>query len=364
MIQLEEDEKRLLRHLRRHGPLPRGRLADALGASNARLTRLSAHLIAHGLIEEATSDAPGQRGRPATPLRIAAGAGYALGATVHRGLIEVALVDYAGGLIDQAAEPFDSPDPLVFARTVRRQLHRMAERNRLLGIGVGVPGPSLSRDGSRRSTVDSLAGWRGIELAALFEEAFGHPVWIENDANAAALAEFYRGGLMQRCETAVVILLGHGIGAGIINEGRLMRGEMASAGEIGTLYPIERPRPSTLDLLATLRAAGCPVDSLIDLDERLDAYQATIDAWVARAGRQLARIMSWGLAWIDPGAFVLSSPLPRPILHRLAAAIEPRAMRIGGHRKGPPQILVSELGGLATTIGAALLPVHATLFTD
>ncbi|MEG8052109.1 ROK family protein [Sphingomonas aerolata] len=77
----------------------------------------------------------------------------------------------------------------------------------------------------------------------MFEEHIGHPVWIENDANAAALAEYYVGGLMRRCSTAVVILLGHGIGAGIIVEGRILRGAMASAGRSAASTSTSAPRP-------------------------------------------------------------------------------------------------------------------------
>ncbi|RYD18265.1 MAG: ROK family protein [Lysobacteraceae bacterium] len=183
---------------------------------------------------------------------------------------------------------------------------------------------------------------------------------MENDANTAALAEYYVGGLMRRCSTAVVILLGHGIGAGIIVEDRILRGAMASAGEIGWLYPTSEPRPSTLDLLSTLRDEGCAIRSLVDFDAVTAEYEEVVDRWVRRAAKQIEPIINWGVAWIDPGEFAISSPLPAPILQSLVDHIDFGAMHIGDHCSEVPRVSVSTLQGSAATIGAALLPIHAT----
>ncbi len=362
---LDDDERRIMQVLRSVGARSRKQLAADLAMSASKLTRLSSNLLAHALIEECPGAGPITPGRPAVPLRISPNAGYAVGAMLHRGLLEVALVDYAGGVIAHRSQPFDHPDPRMFAAAVTTAMHDMAIANRLLGrrllgVGIGVPGSSLSAEGTRRWTVDSLAEWRGIDLKALFEEHIGHTVWIENDANAAALAEYYVGGLMRRCSTAVVILLGHGIGAGIIVEGRILRGAMASAGEIGCLYPTSAPRPSTLDLLSTLRDAGCAIHSLVDFDVVTAGYEDVVDQWVRRAAAQIGPIINWGIAWIDPGEFVISSPLPVRILQALVDHIDFGAMHIGDHCSEEPRVSVSMLQGSAATIGAALMPIHAS----
>lgn len=364
-VRLDDDERRIMGLLRSSGARSRKDLAIGLGMSASKLTRLSGNLLAHGLIEECPGNDASTPGRPAVPLRISPAAGYAVGAVVHRGLMEVALVDYAGGLIAHRSQPFDDPDPCVFAARVTTAMHDLAIANRLLGrrllgVGMAVPGAALSPDGSRRWTVDSLAAWRGVDLKAMFEEQIGHDVWIENDANAAALAEYYVGGLMRRCTTAVVILLGHGIGAGIIVDGRILRGATASAGEIGMLYPVDEPRPSTLDLLSTLRGEGCAIRSLLDFDSVTLGYEDVVARWVERAASQIAPIINWGLAWIDPGEFVISSPLPNRILNELVARIDFGAMRVGDHVARTPRLSVSTLEGTAATLGAALLPIHAT----
>lgn len=369
-LTLLDEEKRLLWRLRKGGPRPRSELASALQVSNAAITKLSRSLMMLGLIEEVSANSAQGRGRPTVPLRISAAGGYAVGITVHTGILEIALVDYAGGIISLTHEAIDPPDPHHLARLVDRRIQELAIEHRLLGsrllgVGLSVPGPALSRDGNRWSIVHTLPGWRNVPLRQIMDETLGLPVWIENDATAAALAEYYLGGLITRCSTAVVILLGYGIGAGIIDDGRLFRGEMGSAGEVGMLFPGDRPRPSTLDLLASLRADGCAITSVVDFDERTLGYEATIDRWLDRAAVQLGAAVNSAIAWIDPAAVRLSSPLPKTILERLAGRLNDGLIVWGDHRADCEvpsfDIEVSTLGSASSALGAALLPIHASI---
>jgi predicted NBD/HSP70 family sugar kinase len=338
--------------------------------SNAAITKLSRGLLTLGLVEEVESDGGQGRGRPTIPLRVSAAGGYAVGVTVHTGILEMALVDYAGNAISLTTEEFDPIDPRHFARLVDRRIHELAVEHRLLsrrlfGVGLSVPGPPLSPDGNRWNIVRNLPGWQNVPLRQIMDDALGLPVWLENDATAAALAEYYLGGLIKHCSTAVVILLGHGIGAGIISEGRLMRGEAGSGGEIGMLYPSELPRPTTLDLLATLQADGCRVKSLADFEEATRGFEATIERWLDRAADQLLLAVNTAIAWLDPGAIRLVSPLPISIIQRLAHRLNKGPIVWGDPRSDREacryDIEVSNLGGAASALGAALLPIHASI---
>lgn len=337
-----------------------------LGMSNSALTKLSRELLSLGLVEEAGANEENSRGtgRPVVPLRVSATGGYAAGATVHHGALEVALVDYTGATICVEREPFDSPDPRKFAEAVLRILHGLAAREgllmrRLLGLGVGVPGLPLNRDGTRRWTVASLAGWLDVPLDQVIGDYVGLPVWIENDANAAALGEYYAGSLFQEYSTVVVILLGYGIGAGIISDGRLLSGEAGDAGDIGRLYPAELPRPSPLDLLAVLAKAGCELDSLVDLEERTRDYAPVVAEWVDRAAGQLELVVDGGMAWLNPGAIVFSSPLSHALLDQLITRLRQSRLMTERIPIAPPALLPSRLGGASVVIGSALLPIHA-----
>lgn len=364
-LNLYDEEKRLLWHLRTHGAAPRSELAMALQISNAAVTKISRNLLTLGLIEEVEAATAHVRGRPTVPLRVSPAGGYSIGATVHKGVLEIAVLDYAGGVISLTSEKVEAPDPRDFAKRLDARIHELAVEHRLLGrrllgIGLGVPGPALSRDGDRWSVVHALPGWRNVPLRQIMDETLGLPVWIENDATVAALAEYYLGGLLQRCTTAIVFLLGYGIGAGIVHEGRLLRGEMGNAGEIGTLYPIDGPRPSTLDLLSVLRAEGCDVISLADFERQAQGHEATIERWLDRAATQLETTVNSAIAWFDPGAIMLSSPLPGTLITRLADRLNGGRLAWGDHRT-VLAVEASRLGGASTALGAALLPIHASI---
>lgn len=360
---LDKDQRRILQSLRKRGPQSRSTLAIELEVSGTALTRLSRDLLSLGLIEEVSGGDNQGRGRPAIPLQLAAHGGYAVGATAHKGLLDICLVDFTGATVaihHEAAEPID---PYAFAQKVRRMTHELVDRHgllgrRMLGMGVAVPGPSLSPARDRWNVVDVLPNWRDAPLRDILAAEMGWPLWIENDANAAAVAEYYLGGLLRDFSTIVVLLLGFGIGAGVIIDGRLVRGQHGVAGEVGCLFPGHLPRPSPLDLLSNLRQHGCDLSSVADIDFTDRAQLPTIESWLDRAAEQLETVCNTAFAWLDPGAIVLAGALPAGIMQGLADRLH-RAELVTTVCDRRPPVQVSGLIGSPITLGAALLPIHA-----
>lgn len=102
---------------------------------------------------------------------------------------------------------------------------------RPLGIGVSCGGPLDSRRGVVLSP-PNLWGWKETPVKALLEERFGLPVWLQNDANACAVAE-WKYGAGQGCRSMAFLTFGTGLGAGLILDGRLYSGASDMAGELG-----------------------------------------------------------------------------------------------------------------------------------
>ncbi len=162
------------------------------------MTRLTQSLLALDLIEELDPHDAHVRGRPMVPLTVCGRGRWAIGATPHPGWLELAIVDFRGRPLVHDTAPFDSPDPRVFAQSVEARLQVLAAthgfmRGRFLGMGVAVPGYAVPGDRNRRIVVDRVAGWNEVPLADMLGGALGMPVWVGNDASAAALAEYYQG---------------------------------------------------------------------------------------------------------------------------------------------------------------------------
>jgi glucokinase len=104
---------------------------------------------------------------------------------------------------------------------------------RLIGIGIGAPGPMQLPEGTLRNP-PNLPGWDGFKLRQAIESALGTPVQIESDANLAALAEQKLGaGKTHRINSLCVLTLGTGVGSGLILDGRIWHGATGMGGEAG-----------------------------------------------------------------------------------------------------------------------------------
>jgi len=105
------------------------------------------------------------------------------------------------------------------------------ELSALTGVGVSAPGPLDPANGVLLHP-PNLPGWREVPIRRLLEDRLGLPVQVENDANAAALAE-WRFGAGRGFQHVVYLTMSTGIGAGLVLDGKLYAGRHGMAGEVG-----------------------------------------------------------------------------------------------------------------------------------
>ena len=118
------------------------------------------------------------------------------------------------------------------AKTIDAKLAELDEmKSRILGIGVGAPGPVRFEDGSLYEAIN-IGSWHHYPLKDLLEVETSLPVVIDNDANIAALGEMWKGA-GQGAKDLVCITLGTGVGGGVITNGQMVHGKSGAAGEIG-----------------------------------------------------------------------------------------------------------------------------------
>jgi len=168
--------------------------------------------------------------------------GIVLGIDLGGSKLALALGTPEGRVLARSRRPTEpSGDPKQdIARIVESARALLAEAGtsaeQLDAVGISVPGPADVLSG-RVLDAANLPGWRDVPIAAELRAALGCPVRMENDANAAVLAE-WRYGAAAGCRNAVYLTMSTGVGGGIVVDGRLYRGQAGHAGELGHV-PVE-----------------------------------------------------------------------------------------------------------------------------
>jgi glucokinase len=163
-----------------------------------------------------------------------AGNGSGWGVAVDLGAthLRFVLVDQAASILEETQEPvkFEGGSRGVVAQ-VRDGIRRLVPQpETLCGIAIGVPGGVDPQSGVVFD-VTNIPGWREVDMGSELEEQFGVPVFLDNDANMAAIGEHWRG-MARSVDNFVFVALGTGIGAGVFVNGKICRGRSGLAGEI------------------------------------------------------------------------------------------------------------------------------------
>jgi glucokinase len=148
-----------------------------------------------------------------------------MGIDVGGTFIKHALVSAQGTPIDEQR----MPTPATPQGVIEAIVGCVAQHNNVLGLGVGMPGVVDAHGCVHHPP--NIAGWTSVPLQAILSERLGIPVAVDNDANAAAMAEVRYG--TPPSNTFVYITLGTGVGGTIIVNGKVFRGATGGAGEVG-----------------------------------------------------------------------------------------------------------------------------------
>jgi predicted NBD/HSP70 family sugar kinase len=226
--------------LREHGMVSRAEIARRTGLSRSTVSSLVSELQSDGLVVE--REEPGaahgeQGGRPPILLAFDASAGAALGIDFGHSHVRVAVSDLSSNILAERSAPMDIDHAAHEGLDVALELIGEAldeagvERSRVIGAGLGLPGPVDQIDGVIGSSA-ILPGWVGVAAGEEMRRRLDVPVSVDNDANLGALAELTHGAGRGASEL-VYLKVSSGIGAGLILGGRLHRGTGGVAGELG-----------------------------------------------------------------------------------------------------------------------------------
>lgn len=226
----------IFRLIRERGPLSRPEIQEALGMSLPVISIAVGELLERGLIVPAGS-VRSPVGRRPELLELNPRKGYLIGMDIGGTKTRVAIGDFKGNLVHRGEIPSLAYEggPKLMERVVALT-RSMLDANGiplrdLLAVGVG--GPGISEEKTEANLLfPYIPSWKTVPVRGILEREFGAPVLVENDVDMAVIGEHNRGA-GKGCDNLVFAMIGVGVGAGIILDGKLYRGTRRAAGEIG-----------------------------------------------------------------------------------------------------------------------------------
>ena len=254
--------------------------------------------------------------------------------------------------------------------------------NEIASVGVGVPGTVEIRSGSIGYTCNLPL--QNVPLRKLFHHYLSIPLYIENDANCAALAEYYAGA-GRESKRFVTITLGTGVGAGIIHNGKVYHGANGMAGEVGHTVIVKDGLPcpcgrrgcweqyasaTALKRMTTEALAAHPDSILARVVAENDGHVSGQSAFIAArqgdpVGQQVCddyvSYLACGVVNVvnvfQPDTLAIgggvSNEADEQLLLPVQRCVERESIPCGKNRR--TRIVKAELGNQAGIIGAALL---------
>jgi glucokinase len=301
---------------------------------------------------------------------------YTIGVDLGGTNLRTAVMDRSGALLEKVAESHFSPGREELLSEMTGSISRLRSHYGsagLAGIGVGVPGFIAFREGVVRNS-NNLAFIENFPIRDEIARRLGTAVILENDANAAALGEKWMGA-GRNVDDLVLFTLGTGIGGGIISNGRVIRGFLGMAGELGHLVVVPNGNPCGCGSQGCVEkhasaTAITAMARLLQLGENLSAKEvhdlAGRDDETGSKAREVWRIMGESLGavvatlvntfnfplYLIGGGVLPAWDLFAPSMLR---AIEQRSAtyRLS---EGATRIEQAKLGNEAGLYGAAYLP--------
>jgi len=367
----EHNRALVLQTIHRNAPISRAELARQSGLTKPAIARIVETLLDEGLVMEARRR-HGLRGQPAIELEINPEGCFSIGVDIDRDHLTILAVDAVGSVRGRVHHEtrFMLPDEFVDltgeAITYFRR-SRLIDEARLSGIGVAIPDwlgelPVIGKP-------DNYVQWTDFDVRAALSAFTSRPIFIDNESNAAAMAELDYG-LGDESRSFFYIYICACTGGGLVLDGMRHRGAMGLSGEIGWLPVTNDNGPENgkvkplgeifsltflYDYLGKNGVVVSKPQDLLGLDRR---GRDLVSTWLKRMSLYLAEAVEHIGLIVDPDAVVFGGRLPVRLIDELLryvnghlAAKDPNLPSI--HRATTED--AAALGAAAMSTSAALM---------
>ncbi|HSL43091.1 MAG TPA: ROK family protein [Anaerolineales bacterium] len=363
-----------------HETISRAAIARDTQLTRTTVSDVVSSLMSEGLVEEI---GPGSSigGKPSILLRLVADSRYLIGVNLAQNKFIGSVVNLRGEIRKTVEVPVEDGDGEQAIRLVYQILDQLVNRQwkPVVGIGVGTPGLINTREGVVINAVN--LEWQDLPLASLLERRYRIPVRVLNDSQATAIGEFVYGN--QRADNNLVVVnVGHGIGAGILINGRLFQGDGGGAGEIGHVLvetnglPCRCGRKGCLETLASGRSilqaarrlSGLSGESNLDLiEKRFFEGDSSIKELVLDAAHALGTALGGLIGTLHIRKIILTGDVTRFGKAWLDAVREAMAGAALGRMTQETQLDIGKLDYRACILGSSaylLLDDYSLLFNQ
>ena len=338
------------------GAVSRAEIVHRTHLTPPTVSGLVAGLLETGLVEEIGFGLSRGGKRPIL-LRVVDTSRYIIGLDLGRGDFRGGVIDLRGKVHDRKELPLSTRKGEIALKMVYELVDDLVQRaasplpgSPLLGIGIGAPGLVDHHRGIIHRAVN--VEWQDIPLRSLLYERYKIPVYMANDCQIAALAE-YTFGEHVKGNNLAVLNIGYGVGAGIIINGQLMQGLPYGAGEIGHVKIVENGEPcqcgntGCLETVASVRAilrraralaperaalyqyeaAASPTQAMETMVDQLAAGDPVIHQVLDETAQYLAITISHLVSMMGPCRIVIAGNIARlgnPLVEKIKIALYQR----------------------------------------
>jgi predicted NBD/HSP70 family sugar kinase len=365
------NEQLLLSLVRRHGALAKADIARLTGLSPQTVSVIMRRLEDEGLL---TRQAPvrGRVGQPSVPMTLAADGVYSFGLKIGRRSVELVLMDFIGTVRQARRCNYAWPLPgeiREFAMTEIATLLKTLpppHRKRVAGLGIAAPFELWNWAEEVGAPQTEMDAWRDADLLGAFEAALPFPVFLQNDATSACVAElvFGRGSAYR---DFFYFFIGFFIGGGIVINGSVFGGSSGNAGAIGSMpvpesasggKAVQLIDAASVHMLETrLKAASVDPARLRLQPEDWSGLGPSLDAWILEIAPALAHAIVATCSVIDFPAVIIDGGFPADIRRRIVAATRAAMRKLDLKGIEAPTIVEGQVGPDARAIGGACLPL-------
>ena len=365
---------RIFHALRRHPGSSQRKLVELTGIDQATVSVIIKQLEESGFLERNTRSVPGRVGRPRHSHTLSPNGGLLLGASVETNYIAIIATHLDGSII--ARKRISSSKDL---RCATEKLHQGVEQllaetghtlNDVRGLGVGVPA-ILDKQG--HIILAPNLQWHNVDMATLLKQQFQFPTYVDNDTNAAALAEKLFGAA-HHINDFMYIAGYSGIGSGLFFNGQLYKGAQGFSGEIGHVKVVPDGRPcgcggrgcletyaSERAILEQLRKAGLHPADMKSVSELANNAHPDVLSTLNEAGHHLGAVIANLLATLNSEIIILGGSYIEIADYFFPVVKHAILENLPYFLKTEPLIIPSPLGTDSTPMGGVSLALEGFL---